>query len=295
MVPAFIDWQKLLNSVSNGSVLEIGTGAGRALLDLKALYPFANAFGTNHYRDGYSQIEGSIESMWNVSEHFNIPVHCNHSGSPLFPTLLNLGKIQHEWLPLPPESFDLIFSRHSLNDGKLEPSESHCFVPRLHKLLRPGGAAILHLLWDTGPVSPALVLLPAARAVAPARAAASAAASAAQASGGGASGPQRSSPSPASWALPKTDTLLRVTSVADASGAATSLVLFETEGSCGTGRRREPRHCVGLAMRKCPPAAPLHPVHGDCILPADLRQDGEAAPPRSHTDTSWRVAYHRRR
>ena len=66
MVPAFIDWQKLLNSVSNGSVLEIGTGAGRALLDLKALYPFANAFGTNHYRDGYSQIEGSIESMWNV-------------------------------------------------------------------------------------------------------------------------------------------------------------------------------------------------------------------------------------
>ena len=277
MIPDFVGWKNLLNRVSFGSVLEIGTGAGRALLDLKSIYPFAQVYGTNYKQYGYSQIEGSNESMWNVSTYFNVRIHCDQSGNPMFPTIIGLGKIQHEWLPFPSEWFDLIFSRHSLNDGKLEPQESHCFVPRVHKVLKSEGMALLHLLWDTGPVSPTLAnFTDSAQIVRDIK--------------------NNEHKFLSSRSLPKTDTILLVTNVVDHQGKRTSIILFETSGSCGTGPRNNTKFCVGMIMKKCAPAEPLHRRYRDCILPNDIQfaPHGFIKAEQIQLTVDWRIDYHKK-
>ena len=122
LLPSFISWWILLDSASTrGHLLEIGAGAGRALLDLKARHPYASAYGTNYRGYGYGQIDGSEEEMWSVCDAFKITVRCDPYGRPLFPSILGLPKVQHSMLPFPSDYFDLIFSRHSLNEGKVQP------------------------------------------------------------------------------------------------------------------------------------------------------------------------------
>jgi hypothetical protein len=43
----FLSFLHTLDLKSGGSVLEIGSGSGRALLDLKAAYPATKVYGTN--------------------------------------------------------------------------------------------------------------------------------------------------------------------------------------------------------------------------------------------------------
>ena len=275
LVPEFLDFWGLLERTSHGNVLDFGTGAGLALLDLKARHPLARAFGTNLKTYGYPQSDGSDEAMWAVSEHFNVSVHCDAAAAPMFPVILNLGKIQQEPLPFAAGFFDLVLSRHSLNEGKLLAAESHCALPRLLHVLKPGGAAALHLLFDTGT---AALLLPDLR-----------------------DNITVDRPSRAPAAVPKTDTILSVTNLA-APGAArphTSIVLYQTAGACGADSLPRTRFCVGVAARRCAAGDPLHPAFGDCVLPPDatlriapVARNGQPGHP-PHRSMQSRTAYHR--
>ena len=53
----FFSFFHTLDAAKEGSVLEVGSGSGRALLDLKAEYPSIKAYGTN--RKGYGFAQGS--------------------------------------------------------------------------------------------------------------------------------------------------------------------------------------------------------------------------------------------
>ncbi len=48
-----------------------------------------------------------------------------------------------------PEMFDFIFSRHSLNQGKLATNESHIFIHRLLPFLKVGSPAMIQMLCGT--------------------------------------------------------------------------------------------------------------------------------------------------
>jgi SAM-dependent methyltransferase len=278
MIPDFVDWKNLLTKVAFGSVLEIGTGAGRALLDFKSTYPFAKAYGTNYKEYGFPQIEGSNESMWNVSTYFKIQIRCDQNGNPMFPTIMGLGKIQHEWLPFPSDSFDLIFSHHALNEGKLTPSESHCFIPRLHKVLKSGGMAVLHLLWDTGPVSPYLANF--------------------TDSALNIHGFKQSNQGTISQEIPlsKMVTVLLIMNIVTDTGKRTSILLFQTSGSFDKGTRNHTKFCVGMIMKKCAPNAAIHRQHQDCILPHDIQFDPHVIINANSfkLKADWRIGYHKK-
>ena len=135
MFPVFVDFTQLVDiAAANGHILEIGCGSGRALLDLKAKHPLASVFGSNYRGYGYGQIDGSEDAMWAVAEAFKIPVRCDASGRPLFPTVLGLPKVQHAMLPFPSGHFDLIFSRHSLNEGKVSACRTPCAFLRRSRI-----------------------------------------------------------------------------------------------------------------------------------------------------------------
>ncbi len=140
-----------LDGVKHGSVLEVGSGSGRALLDLKAKYPSIRAFGSNLKGYGFSQADGSEKSLWNVANHFNITVYCDHQDVPNFPVLFETGPIQSANFSthFHPEKFDLIFSRHSFNQGKLTPNESYIIIPRILPLMKINSPAMIHMLGGT--------------------------------------------------------------------------------------------------------------------------------------------------
>ena len=147
----FFSFFHTLDTVNGGSVLEIGSGSGRALLDLKGLYPNIKAYGTNLRGYGFAQGNGSASALWNVAQYFDIKVNCDRTGAPNFPVIIETHPIQsHEFSAIfEPETFDFIFSRHSLNQGKLAANESHIFIPRLLPFLKVGSPAMIHMLGGT--------------------------------------------------------------------------------------------------------------------------------------------------
>jgi hypothetical protein len=147
----FFSFFHTLDVAKQGSVLEVGCGSGRALLDLKAEYPSIKAYGTNLKGYGFAQGNGSPAAFWSVANHFDTPVYCDQHGSPSFPVILETHPIQSPKFTtlFQPETFDFIFSRHSLNQGKLAANESHIFIPRLLPLLKVGSPAMIHMLGGT--------------------------------------------------------------------------------------------------------------------------------------------------
>ena len=145
----FFSFFHTLDAVKQGSVLEIGSGSGRALLDLKAKYPSIKAYGTNLKGYGRSQADGSADDLWNVANHFNVTVYCNHRDIPSFPVILETCPIQSENFTKLFESgkFDFIFSRHTFNEGKLAAHESGIFIPRLLPFLKVGSPAMIHMIF----------------------------------------------------------------------------------------------------------------------------------------------------
>ena len=146
--PHFFSFFSMLDSFQDGVVLEIGCGSGKALLELKAKYPRMQVYGTNLRGYGYSQTNGSIESFWSIALYFGIPVLCDVHGSPGFPIVQETEKIQSPKFAdvLPRIGFDFIFSRHSLNEGKLQSFESPLAITQLLPLLKEGRSAMIHLL-----------------------------------------------------------------------------------------------------------------------------------------------------
>ena len=145
----FFSFFHTLESVKQGSILEIGCGGGRALIDLKSRYPFIKAYGTNPTSN--DEFNRTAEAFWNVANHFDIPVYCDQQGLPSFPVILETHPIQSTNFTkvFHPESFDFIFSRHSLNQGKIAANQSHIFIPRLLPFLKVGSPAMVHMLGGT--------------------------------------------------------------------------------------------------------------------------------------------------
>jgi SAM-dependent methyltransferase len=147
--PSFYSLMDEIDSMPNGDILEIGCGSGRALLDLKSKYPNIRAVGTNYRGYGFSQTNGSALHLWSVAKHFNISVVCSEDGAPAFPEIKEAEGIQHPNYTsiFGLQQFDLIISRHALNQGKLSPDKSVFIVPRVVSLLKVGGTAMVHLLY----------------------------------------------------------------------------------------------------------------------------------------------------
>ncbi len=143
----FFSFLHILDAAKEGSVLEVGSGSGRALLDLKAEYPSIKAYGTNLRGNGFVQGKGSVEDFWTVANHFDIPVYCKQD-SPSLPIIIEAQPIHSANFSklFEPEMFDFIFSRQLLNQEKLTAEESYIFIPRLLPLLKVGSSAMIHML-----------------------------------------------------------------------------------------------------------------------------------------------------
>ena len=148
----FLSFFLLLSRLNEtAKILEIGTGSGRALLEIKAMYPKMEVFGTNLKGYGFAQTNGSEQSFWAIGSHYQIPIYCDSNQVPLFPTVKETHPIQSPNYTADFENitFDFIFSRHALNQGKLAPHESHLIIPRILPLLKVDSLAMIHLLGGT--------------------------------------------------------------------------------------------------------------------------------------------------
>ena len=149
--PRFLSFDSILESVGFGKVLEVGSGNGKTLLELKARHPHIQAYGTNLIGYGLAQINGSEDSLWSIAGYYNLTVYCDAQNTPAFPNIIETAGIQSPDFGKEMElgNFDFIFSRHSLNYGKLKPEESFAFIPRLLPLLKEGSLAMTHILGNT--------------------------------------------------------------------------------------------------------------------------------------------------
>jgi hypothetical protein len=85
-----------------------------------------------------------------VAKHFNISVGCFDNGKPALPPIFETWGIQSPEYSsvLEGRQFDLIISRHALNNGKLRPSDSAYIIPRILPLLKVGRFAMVHMLYE---------------------------------------------------------------------------------------------------------------------------------------------------
>lgn len=143
-----LPFQDLLHDLQNKSkpaILEIGCGAGKFMLDLQAHVPSAHIIGLNKRGWEYAQLT-SNQSILSMALYFNKSVPCTEQSIPIYPDFQSFDGIGAAELPFPSDSFDAIVSMHALN--KLHPRESMVIIPRVARVLRPGGVAMLSLLWD---------------------------------------------------------------------------------------------------------------------------------------------------
>jgi SAM-dependent methyltransferase len=156
-IPDFFDWIDVIHeflSSDKPSILEIGAGAGRVVMELKMRFPDMYVVGTNFDMYGakpsvnnkFGQLMGTEDEFWATAKAFNLNVKCDAiTKKPLFPEILLTKKIQEYKLPYN-ETFDLIVSRQALMEGKVGVNESHMFLRNIYHTLKPGGIMILHLL-----------------------------------------------------------------------------------------------------------------------------------------------------
>lgn len=137
------------------TVLEIGAGSARAILELNARNPLLQVYGTNKAGYGNGQVE-SVQDMWNSVRNFNVDIQCDKSGKPAWPEIFLFTEgIQTKNLPVGAGTLDFIISRMSLGRPKIQPYESHLVVPRVLYALKAGGSAFLHIGRCIGKESPA--------------------------------------------------------------------------------------------------------------------------------------------
>jgi SAM-dependent methyltransferase len=152
IAPAFFDLSRFLNESCSGgralNLLEQGCGSSRFLQETKRSFPVHNLFGTNFEGyTGYGQVDGSLPQMLSAAEHFGVPVMCSTAdGRPTFPDVRLTASIadptfRYE-LYFPGVQFDLILSRDALNSMKLNADESHVYIPKMLRALKPGGLVI---------------------------------------------------------------------------------------------------------------------------------------------------------
>jgi len=137
------------------SILEIGCGNGRAILELQNKLPFTHTYCIN--KEGYTFTQSTNkQDLLFVAIHYNISIPClfhtndgkNITSRVILPNIDLFPGIQSSPLPYNPASFDLILSQHALNEGKVLPNDIKIILPRIAILLKSGGYAALLLLYQ---------------------------------------------------------------------------------------------------------------------------------------------------
>eukprot|EP01036_Dinobryon_divergens_P025167 gene25167-33688_t len=143
------------------TILEIGCGNGRALLELQSLMPHSTTFCVN--KKGYNYAQASTRNeLALIAEHYRIPILCSTGGhhnnrnknvgaekiksQPILPHIRLTSGVQNEAFKYPHASMKLILSQHAINEGKVEPQDIFMVLPRIAMLLAPGGYAALLLM-----------------------------------------------------------------------------------------------------------------------------------------------------
>ena len=129
-------------------ILDVGCGNGWALLELAALYPQAVTTCAN--KAGYHWVQSeSAADFASVALAHNISVPCDPIRGPHLPkvALMEQG-VAFEDLPshvAPEGGVDLLISMHAVNEGKVQANSTGAFLPRMLRVLRPGGTAAVML------------------------------------------------------------------------------------------------------------------------------------------------------
>jgi hypothetical protein len=154
--PAFLNLSSLLRrgeeqgcapGASPFRLLEQGAGSAHFLLDAQALHPALELYGLNleGYRFG-GQVGEGLAQLVSSADHFNVGVMCREN-KPILPTIkltVSIAAGDFSYARYLPKGIllDMIVSRDALNYGKLKPSESHVWIPKMLQALKPGGLAV---------------------------------------------------------------------------------------------------------------------------------------------------------
>ena len=98
----------------------------------------------------WNQSRGTTAELWSAARHYNVTLYCNSKGAPLLPRIVETESFSKpDYIMSLNRTYDLVISRHALNNGKLLSNESCLIIPQALQLLNfKGGTAMLHLLWD---------------------------------------------------------------------------------------------------------------------------------------------------
>jgi len=145
------DLNGYLSMHCNASVLDFGCGSGRALLQVYEKYPSTYTYCINKRGYRLSQSE-TYQDFVDVAYHFNITLHCNTTHFLLPDIYLTAGIETESFYPFDGKQFDLIYSIHALNIGKVTVSSSHIWMDKLIPLMKASsphtGSTMILLLND---------------------------------------------------------------------------------------------------------------------------------------------------
>jgi len=91
-------------------------------------------------------VDDTLPHLVSAADHFKVAIMCRE-GQPILPTIkltVSIAKPDFSYARYIPSALplDLILSRDALNAMKLEPNESHVYIPKMLLALKPGGMAV---------------------------------------------------------------------------------------------------------------------------------------------------------
>eukprot|EP00475_Leptophrys_vorax_P041233 TRINITY_DN7778_c0_g1_i7.p1 TRINITY_DN7778_c0_g1~~TRINITY_DN7778_c0_g1_i7.p1 ORF type:complete len:376 (-),score=79.78 TRINITY_DN7778_c0_g1_i7:62-1189(-) len=129
-------------------ILEIGCGSGHCMLDLQHMLPKAEVVGVNKVGYFYSQ-SWTSDDVIRTAAHYNVTLICTAPGEPKLPKILPTNGLQEELLDFPDGKFDFIYSQYALDWEKLFHWHSPIVIPRVSKVLKVGGTALLLVTFNS--------------------------------------------------------------------------------------------------------------------------------------------------
>jgi SAM-dependent methyltransferase len=144
MHPPFLNFSHKMESKPFAKVLELGSGSGRALIELQSKFGDSECYGTNY--GGYKLPQARSQfDLLSAVRTYNLTIFCRND-EPILPKIILTPSIIEFNLTskFDQKLFDFIISVHALNN-KLPWNMSHTYVPDILNLLAPAGLAILHV------------------------------------------------------------------------------------------------------------------------------------------------------
>ena len=119
----FLPFFELLDCAS--SVLEVGAGDGHTAIELKSRAPGLHVDATNKAASNWAKLNqstGTLEELWSAARHYNVTLYCDKQGRPMLPSIINAdGFASASYFAALNRTYDLVISRHALNNGKIRP------------------------------------------------------------------------------------------------------------------------------------------------------------------------------